>query len=390
MGKRAKGEGTIWQDARGSWWAQLSAGPDGRRPRRKAGSEAEALDKLLELRAERAAGRDLSRKAETIAELLDYAIETVRPQIADGTVISYRTRARHVTDRIGSMKIRDVSTETVQRLANDLAAADLSPVYVKGILEQLSSAFQLVIPEKTSFNPVNWKKLKLRKATRRERQPADDQVVAALLDAADDWEARGGDARYAVAWWIAGLLGLRRGELAALTWADLNWEKAELTVRSAYATSLAGGFKLDRTKNRQERVLPVGPRLLSRLRQHWTAQQQERLRAGRGWNKAGFMLCNERGEAIKQITVYNRLLSRLCAAAKLPRTTPHQLRHTVATLISEEGYSEAVIAAILGHDKGGDVTRRYTHAREKAKRDAVLSVEGRILGPVASVAQEAR
>lgn len=395
MSKRGNKAGTVYESPKGSgrWWAQLSAGPDGRRPRRYAGDGAtkEDAERLLrQMHAEREAGRDLSRKADTVKELLDYAIDTAKSQVSPGTVRSRRKKAEHITKRIGAIKIRDVTTETVQRLANDLAGAGLSAGYVITILEQLSSAFQLIIPEKAAYNPVNWKKLKLRKAVKQERQPVDDLVVIAILEAADNVEARGGDARYAIAWWLAALLGLRRSELAALTWADVNWERAELTIRQAYVVDEEGGYELGSTKNRRTRVLPIGPRLLARLRQHWTVQQQERLRHGRDWHKGDFILCNERGDPIDQITVYNRLLRRLCRDAKLPHTSPHQLRHSVATIISEAGYSEAVIASILGHEKGNNVTIRYTHAREKAKRNAVLSVELQLFGASGEVAREAR
>lgn len=46
MGKRGRSEGTIYQDKHGQWWAQLPPGPDGKRPRRKAASQKDAV-KLL-------------------------------------------------------------------------------------------------------------------------------------------------------------------------------------------------------------------------------------------------------------------------------------------------------------------------------------------------------
>lgn len=394
MSKRGNKAGTVYESPKGSgrWWAQLNAGPDGRRPRRYAGDGAtkEDAERLLrQMHAEREAGRDLSRKAETVEQMLDYAIDTVRPQISPGTLRSYRGRARQVSRRIGSMKIRDVATETIQRLANDLATAGLSPIYVKGVLEQLSAAFQLIIPEKIPYNPVNWKKLKLRKVVRQERRPVDDEVVLAILVAGEDVEARGRYVRYAIAWWLGALLGLRRGEIAALSWRDVDWEKAELHVRQAFAPDEDGGYSLSLPKNRRTRVMPIGPRLLARLRQHWEQQQAERRLKGVAWKEGGYIVCNEEGAPFSDLCLINHYLKRLCIQTGLPHTTPHQLRHTVATIISEQGFSEAVIAAILGHEKDNNVTRRYTHAREKAKRDAILAVERRILGAAAEEEKEA-
>lgn len=383
MTKRRHGEGTIYTDKNGDTWVQLSIGPDGRRPRRKVPEGVDPVDYKRQLEEERSKGRDLSRKAETVEQMLDYSIETVRPQIAPGTLKSYRDRARHVSSRIGSMKIRDVATETIQRLANDLATDGLSPVYVRGILEQLSAAFQLVIPEKISYNPVNWKKLKLRKVVHQERRPVDDEVVLAIMAAADDVATLGRYARVGIAWWLAALLGLRRGEIAALSWRDVNWEKAELHIRQAYAPGEAGGYSLSLPKNKLTRVMPVGPRLLVRLRQHWEQQQAERRLKGVAWKEGGFIVCKEDGTPFDNLTLLDHYLRRLCLKAGLPHTTPHQLRHTVATIITEEGFSEVVVAAVLGHEKGNDVTRRYIHAREKAKRNAILAVEQHLFGAAA-------
>jgi integrase len=85
----------------------------------------------------------------------------------------------------------------------------------------------------------------------------------------------------------------------------------------------------------------------------------------------------------------NSVLRRQLKQTGGPHVHPHLLRHTCATAISEEGYSEAVIASVLGHDKGANVTRRYTHASERVKRRAVEAVESRILGAPAEGAKGA-
>jgi integrase len=90
------------------------------------------------------------------------------------------------------------------------------------------------------------------------------------------------------------------------------------------------------------------------------------------------------------------ILERLAAAGYFPHIHPRLLRHTAATLISEEGYNEVVIAALLGHSKGkgvtrgqgARVTRRYIHAHDKVKREAILSLETRLLEALSEPLQE--
>jgi integrase len=64
-------------------------------------------------------------------------------------------------------------------------------------------------------------------------------------------------------------------------------------------------------------------------------------------------------------------------AAGLPWATPHKLRHGLASLMNEQGYTPAQIAAQLGHADGGVLAlRTYVHAEgisEPAFIDEALS-----------------
>ena len=389
MGKRAKTEGTIYQDKSGTWWAQLPAGPDGRRPRRKAASETEALEKLRDLHADRKAGRDLSRKVETVEELIESFLATVEAHRRHGTARVYRAAAQHITDRIGAMRIGDVSRETVQALGDKLTKA-ISPLQARKALVILHRSFERVIPERVSRNPVEWKRLTLAKVATTERQPADEGVVTSLLAAADDLEARGARARLAVAWWLAALLGLRRGEIAGATWRDLSWERAELHIRGQVAADDDGVFRPGRPTKTPAgvRVVPVGPQLLARLRQHWETRQQERRRPL--WKEHGLIVCHEDGAPIAGLTALNYDLAVLCAQARVTPISPHQLRHTFATVVADEGYNESVVAALLGHERRGSITIRYVHAKPATMRAAVEAVELRILGRRAAGERQAQ
>jgi integrase len=55
--------------------------------------------------------------------------------------------------------------------------------------------------------------------------------------------------------------------------------------------------------------------------------------------------------------------------------TPHTLRHSFASLAGDIGYSEATIAALVGH-KGHTITSRYVHTADTvllAAADAVAN-----------------
>lgn len=378
MGKRAKGEGTIFYSAaRGKWVAQLPAGADGKRHLKTAATEAEALALLRQMHAERAAGRDLSRRAETVEELMADWLEMMQPHVRATTLGYYQACVQNITTRIGKLRAQDVTTELVQRLANDMALAGLGPAYVRATLTRLRAAYERLIPERFPSNPVNWAKLKLRKSVRPDRQPLDALQLRRLLTAADDVETRGGNVRWAIAVWLGALLGLRRGEIFGLTWRDVDLTKGELHIRQQRALGSPTLFSPPKT-DESRRTIPLGPQLCARLRAHWEMQQAERRHRGPAWHEHGLVVCHADGTPPDINTLQKQLTA--LTMGSLQHLHPHLLRHSVASLLDELGYSETIIGAILGHTGGGSTTRRYTHARAVAMRRAIEAVEQALFG----------
>ncbi|MCG8353702.1 MAG: site-specific integrase, partial [Chloroflexales bacterium] len=383
MGKRRKREkrrpnqdGSVFEfpEKSGQWWAQLPAGADGRRPKRKAKSKTDAAKILREMQAERAKGRDLRRQSQTVADLLQHHLDTISPQLRGATIKAKRTKAAHITRHIGALAVDKVSVETIQKLANTLSET-LSPQTVKPILALLRRAYKPLIPTRVLYNPVDWDLLTLATPRPTPYEALDDATIRCLLRAAEDSDARGGDHRFALAWRLALCLGLRRGELLTLHWADIDWDKAELRIRVTNSDHEDGGVVVLPPKTPAGvRTLPIGPRLLERLRSHWELVQAERRFYGPRYIEHGRVLAQPDGTPYAQ-TDLNNALNRLCRDADLPHCTPHLLRHSCATLLADLGYAEAVIAGLLGHERRGSVTIRYTHARKDTLRRAVAAIE---------------
>ncbi len=394
MSKRGDGAGTVYDSPVGSgrWWAQLPIGPDGKRPRKYAGdgaTKADAEKLLRQMHAEREAGRDLSRKVETVTELMDSYVKSLGGQQAASTRKNTTNRAKHITAHIGALRIDAVTFETAQGLANRLVKT-ISPQVSRAILQLLHGAYESVIPERVSRNPVDWRRLLIRKSRPAKRHPLEVEQVRNLLAAADNQAALGANYRYAIFVWLAALTGMRRAEIAGVTWRDVEWEKSELRVRTQIALTDEGTYEPGQTLKTgdSERIIPLGPRLLARLRQQWNAHQAERKLYGTDWKEYGLIVCLPNGEPIRQLPKLNVFVRHLGEAAHIERLFPHLLRHTLATAISDAGFSETIIAGILGHKNGTSITARYTHATKGTMRKAMLAVEDRIFG-TADAAREA-
>lgn len=88
-------------------------------------------------------------------------------------------------------------------------------------------------------------------------------------------------------------------------------------------------------------------------------------------NQCPYVFPGEVGDG--HYTAAKGCLARLCAAAKIEDVTPHMLRHTFGSVAGDLGFSELIIAALLGHATRG-VTQGYVHiapnppSREPVKR----------------------
>jgi site-specific recombinase XerD len=102
-------------------------------------------------------------------------------------------------------------------------------------------------------------------------------------------------------------------------------------------------------KGQKERVIPLSPQLLAELRAYWV-----KVRPGR-WLFPG-------KDKQRQLcaSAVQRGCQKICQEQRLPRITPHTLRHCYATHLLELGTDLRTIQALLGHFRVG-TTALYTH-----------------------------
>lgn len=126
--------------------------------------------------------------------------------------------------------------------------------------------------------------------------------------------------------------GIRRFELAALTVFDIDAERGTMMVRG---------------KGAIDRVVPIGARAL-----HWVARYLEEVRPSLVLSPDnGTLFLSHDGEAIK-LPRLTQMARGHIEAAKLGKTGAcHVFRHTMATLMLENGADVRVIQELLGHAK---------------------------------------
>ena len=173
--------------------------------------------------------------------------------------------------------------------------------------------------------------------------------------------------------------GLRRGECVGLQWGDLDAEKLTLTVcRNVTADKNAESkIHIGGTKTGESRTVPVTPRLY-RLLMDFKREQAAKYDV---MFPSAFIFCNEK-DPYKPIypTVPTRFMRRFIKKRNLPNVSPHDLRHTAASLALEGGASLKDVQGLLGHADAQTTLAFYVGLTEKAQRRTVDGIENILNG----------
>jgi integrase len=188
------------------------------------------------------------------------------------------------------------------------------------------------------------------------------------------------DPRLAPLLMLAALTGMRRGELCALRWTDVDLVRGELDVSRSIVV-VPGGLAEKTTKNDRFRIVAldeVGVALMTHHRtvvEEW-AKQAEVVIAPDGY------VFSHAVDASKPFRPDNvtGFFTRVRDSLGLDDVRLHDLRHFTATQLIGAGVDVRTVAGRLGHSDPSVTLRVYSHALEERDR-AAADVIGRVLIP---------
>lgn len=145
------------------------------------------------------------------------------------------------------------------------------------------------------------------------------------------------------------MTGMRIGEIMALTWDDIDYQRQTITVNKTWDYQSGGGFKA--TKNdSSNRTVNVTQQLLD-----WLAELKE--------NNSNMVFENARGQIPTSVAANNTLRTLLKQAKiKKPSFHFHSLRHTHVAYLLSKGIDIFVISKRLGHSDLSTTTDTDTYA----------------------------
>jgi integrase len=168
------------------------------------------------------------------------------------------------------------------------------------------------------------------------------------------------------------MCGLRRGEIVALRWRDIDLATGKMMSIVESAEQTAAGVRYKSPKSGRGRTVALSVMVASELRQHRLTQATELLRIGVRQTNDTFVYTRQDGAPVQP-----RSLSQMWASSvtNLPRIRFHDLRHTHATHLLSAGVHPKVASERLGHSRVGITLDLYSHVLPGMQEDAAARVD---------------
>ena len=373
--KRANGEGNIRKRKDGRWEGRYTAGYDPKTGKRLiknvlGKTQAEVKEKLKRA-LEETNGLDVSRAADeyTVASWLRTWYELyAKPNVRTATANRYELIIEQYTvPRIGNIKLKKLTTQHLQKLYKELLESGrihvgkgqdngLSTTTVHSVHLMLHCALERAVKERLiSRNPCE--DCIVPKPRKLDMKILTPEHMKAYLEAAD---RRG----LLPMFYLELVSGLRKGELVALRWDDVDIRQRTISVSKQYVRNPDGSLELTRPKTENSvRLVSIPQTAVDLLIQEHDKHPD-----------SPYLFPSPlTGEMYHPDSVVN-LHKKILQDAGLEHLRFHDLRHTFATTALQNGVDVKTVSAMLGHYDAGFTLRTYTHATRQKQDEAAQTM----------------
>ena len=374
--RRANGEGNIRKRKDGRWEGRYTAGYDpetGKRITKNVlgRTQAEVKEKLKSAIGD-SQRLDISKAGNyTVAAWVRTWYEVyAEPRIRPNTKEYYTNYIEnHIVPGIGKIMLDKLTTIQIQRFYNNLQKngrvqrkgypeledKSLSPRVVRGVHTLLSNCLDQAAAERLILaNPAQG--CKLPKLEKKEMRILPQEKIGMYLAEAD---RRG----LLAAFYLELTTGLRRGELLALLWTDLDAEARTISV-TKQVNRIKGELVVSPPKTQNSvRTLAIPQQAVDLL------IEEHKKHPGNP-----YMFPSPKTGTMYDPDAFRRTHDKILKAIGAEHVRFHDMRHLFATLSLKNGVDVKTLSGALGHYSAGFTLNTYTHATAQMKQDAADTI----------------
>lgn len=329
------------------------------------GTKKQANAKLLEMLAQYNSGNIMSTSTMRLGTWVDQFVKNYLPNIEATTRDSYEEKIRnHIKPSLGTIPLNILNTNTIQTWVNDMIKKGLSPKTIRNTYNVLNPALKkAVLLRMLPHNPCEG--VALPKLQKPKVEVYTEEESKQVLSA-----AKGTDLYLFVLLSLS--LGTRRGELSALKWDNIDFEKRTIKVCESRVHANKTVIEKDPKSEAGNRTITVGSDVMNELRKAKDAYDEK---AKEPWFRdLGFVICKEDGTPYRPDSLTQKW-ERFTERNNLPHIKLHGLRHTNATTLIAAGISPKVVQQRLGHADVSITLNTYTHVLPSMDKEAAEKLD---------------
>ncbi len=367
---RGKNEGTIYQLPSGSWRTQVSL--HGQRVGFTGKTKRECQDWIRKTYNQIDEGMTFDNSRVLLKDYLSGWLINSKASYRPNTWKHYEQIIHdYVGPQIGCIKLKDLRADHIQRLYNLLLEQEIGTYTILKIHSILHSALSQAV--KLGIIPRNPASVvKTPKEPSEEMQILDESQLSKLLVATRDH-------RLGTLIYLEVSSGMRQMEVLGLKWTDIDWIRQTIKVERQLVRPDGKGIQFAPPKTKfGKRTIDISTRTIEALREHNNNQHIEKQSAGIKWQENGLIFTNSIGGPIHPRNLV-RDFKKILKNAGLPPIRWHDLRHTAASLMLNQGVPVLVVSRRLGHSKPSITLDIYAHLIPNKQAEMVEMLDNLIM-----------
>jgi integrase len=350
--RRGNQEGTIYQRTNGKWRAQISI--QGKRLSHTAETRKEAQKWVREIKNGMERGLTHEGATITFGEWLDEWLVSKEHHVTIQTHSYYSQIVRdYIKPVLGRIRLRELNARQIQRFYNQkvsegvgLRTVQKSHTIIHASLNSARKFGMIPYNPDDATNPP--------KPKPKPMKFLNQEQIKILLKVSQETNDR-----YYPLYYLALVTGMREGELLALKWEDIDLEKGILNVKFNLKRIPGGGLQIGKPKTESSiRTIKLGKSTIEVLRSQKKKLEEEKEKEY--WQDEGFVFPSSIGTAVDPSNLIKQF-RKLLKEAGLPRIRFHDLRHTAASLMLNNGVDVLVASQRLGHAQPSITLDVYGH-----------------------------